>query len=65
MDSTSASNINSTYTGSRVRKRCYQFGNTIAVPIHGAIAKQLGLNEDVFVEEEITDEGILLRIRRE
>ena len=45
-------------------KKCWSVGNVILVAIAEEIVKRLGIAEDnTYVQQEITDEGILLRVK--
>jgi hypothetical protein len=46
-------------------KKCWSVGNNIVVVIDKGLVEKLGLTEgNTFFEEELTDVGILLRIKR-
>ena len=47
-------------------KQIWQLGNKHLVIIDESIIQKLGINDNLttFVEQELTDEGILMRVRR-
>jgi hypothetical protein len=47
-------------------KQIWQLGNKHLVIIDESIIQKLGINDDLttFVEQELTDDGILMRIRK-
>jgi hypothetical protein len=46
-------------------KKCWTVGNNTVVVIDKSLIERLGITEDnTFFEEELTDAGILLRIKR-
>jgi hypothetical protein len=52
-------------TKGRVVKKCWTVGNNTIVVIDKSLVKRLGITEDnTFFEQELTDVGILLRIKR-
>ena len=58
------SNLNNSPKDNK-RKQIWQFGNKHLVVIDESIIQKLGINDNVtFVEQEITADGILMRIRR-
>jgi hypothetical protein len=64
MDDTATRNI-SVSTDSSVRlKKCWSLGRLILVVIADDIVKRLGINGDnTYVQQEIIDDGILLRVK--
>jgi hypothetical protein len=49
----------------RVVKKCWTVGNNTVVVIDKSLVERLGITEDnTFFEQELTDVGILLRIKR-
>ena len=48
-----------------VVKKCWTVGNNTIVVIDKSLVERLGITEDnTFFEQELTDAGILLRIKR-
>jgi hypothetical protein len=63
MDDSSTSAINS--TSINPVKRCWNVGANTVVVIDKSIVQKLGINENnTLLEEEITPDGILLKIRK-
>lgn len=60
-----SSNLN-LKTSSGTLKQIFHFENKHVVIIDDSIIKKLGINDNLitFVEQELTDDGILMRIRR-
>jgi hypothetical protein len=46
-------------------KKCWNFGDVTLVTIDERIVKYLAIDESTVVEQEITQDGILMRIRRQ
>ncbi len=65
MNNSAISNLNSSPKDNNW-KQIWQFGNKHLVVIDESIIQKLGINDDLttFVEPELTDEGILMRVRR-
>ena len=65
MNDSAISNLNNS-TNYNNWKQIWQLGNKHLVVIDESIIQKLGINDDLttFVEQELTDDGILMRIRR-
>jgi hypothetical protein len=64
-DNTIKKNIKDCTTDSLPVKKCWSVGKHIVVIIDRTIVQQLGIDADkTFVEEEVTPDGILLKVRR-
>ncbi|HEX6293774.1 MAG TPA: hypothetical protein VFZ46_01350 [Nitrososphaeraceae archaeon] len=65
MNNSAISNLNNSPKNIKW-KQIWQIGNKHLVIIDESIIQKLGINADLttFVEQELTDEGILMRIRR-
>ncbi|HSF51869.1 MAG TPA: hypothetical protein VLA74_14000 [Nitrososphaeraceae archaeon] len=65
MSNSAISNLNSS-PNDKNWKQIWQLGNKHLVVIDESIIQKLGINDNLttFVEQELTDEGILMRIRR-
>ena len=64
MNNSAISNLNSS-PNYKNWKQIWQLGNKHLVVIDESIIQKLGINDNVtFVEQEITTDGILMRIRR-
>jgi hypothetical protein len=65
MNNSAISNLNSSPNDNNW-KQIWQLGNKHLVVIDEYIIQKLGINDDLttFVEQELTDEGILMRVRR-
>lgn len=52
--------------GDNTRKQIWQLGSKHLVIIDESIIKKLGITDNVitFVEQELTDDGILMRLKR-
>jgi hypothetical protein len=46
-------------------KKPWNFGDVTLIAIDKRIVRALAIDESTFVEQEITEEGILMRIRRQ
>ncbi len=55
--------IDVTDTSPRCLRRPFRFCEKTIVVIHEDIVKQLGINDETWFEEEVTDYGILLKVR--
>jgi hypothetical protein len=55
--------IDVTVTSQRYLKRPFRFCEKTIVVIHEDIVKQLVINDETWFEEEVTDYGILLKVR--
>jgi hypothetical protein len=65
MNSGPTENLKDTFHSSRPVRPCFRIGKNVVVIIDNAIVQELGISEsDTYVQEEITADGILLRIRR-
>ena len=63
MDNCLHKNINN--AKGRLVKKCWTIGNNTVVIIDKSLVERLGITEDnTFFEQELTDAGILLRIKR-
>ena len=64
MNNSAISNLNNSPKDNK-KKQIWQLGNKHLVVIDESIIQKLGINDNVtFVEQELTDEGILMRVRR-
>ena len=64
MNNSAISNLNNSPKNTKW-KQIWQLGNKHLVVIDESIIQKLGINDNVtFVEQEITTDGILMRIRR-
>ncbi|MGA9149613.1 MAG: hypothetical protein WBZ36_03465 [Candidatus Nitrosopolaris sp.] len=64
MTDTATRNIRVSTDSSVHLKKCWSVGNVIVVAIAEEIVKRLGINEDsTYVQQEITVDGILLRVK--
>ena len=65
MDSTGTKYISISNDSSLHLKKCWSVGNVIVVAIAEEIVKRLGITGDnTYVQQEITNDGILLRIKQ-
>jgi len=55
--------IDVTVPNQRHLKRPFRFCEKTVIVIHEAIVKQLGINDETWFDEEVTDYGILLKPR--
>ena len=57
---------NSNLKDSKILKQMWKLGNKYLVVIDESIITKLEINDNltIFVEQELTDEGILMRVRR-
>ena len=65
MNNSAISNLNNS-TNYNNWKQIWQLGDKHLVVIDESIIQKLGINNDLttFVEQELTDEGILMRVKR-
>jgi hypothetical protein len=65
MNNSAISNLNNSPKNKKW-KQIWQLGNKHLVVIDESIIQKLGINDDLitFVEQDLTDEGILMRVRR-
>jgi hypothetical protein len=65
MNNSAISNLNNSPKNKKW-KQIWQLGNKHLVVIDESIIQKLGINDNLttFVEQELTDEGILMRVRR-
>ena len=65
MNNSAISNLNDSSKNIKW-KQIWQLGNKHLVVIDESIIQKLGINDDLitFVEQDLTDEGILMRVRR-
>jgi len=47
-----------------IQKRIWKIGNKTVVIIDSEIVEKMRLNEDMFLEQELVEDGILMRINR-
>ena len=45
-------------------KKCWKFGDVTLVAIDKRIVKSLAIDESTLIEQEITQDGIVIRIRK-
>ncbi len=64
MDGSVIRNIRVSDTKNLPLKKCWSVGTRWVVGIDDTIVQRLGITDDTIVEEEITPDGILLKIRR-
>jgi hypothetical protein len=63
--STTTRNLSGSTDSSVHLKKCWPLGGHILVVIADELVKRFGITEDnTYVQQEVTDDGILLRVKR-